>query len=376
VFNSSVIAGFIAYLGMGKNRSLAAISPTATEATSELPHLLIVTTRQIHSERGQRNFVHFIHPTQNKFNIVFNRQKFNQSDRYMINETFTDVILAAGSTINIMVHGFNTGWEDSIALANDFFEGLGKRENDLDILFNWTTESVGNFDKGRGNFWFKNMSETALMYAFRLPLDIFQEYLRSVDQISVSAEKLTNLIETLHRTFPEKKINLFAHSMGGKIAMQAIHSFYRQNPNTSENAIAQLVLASPDIDYQEFNRLFARVSQVCGRTTLYVSPRDLALYLANRVRERRELNDNSRVGVPKINLKGVRRKHIDYITYKGGRFQVNHTFFTREKCVLNDIAELFSIKKGSARRADDREIGKKLYRVSATHDNVFKLRAF
>lgn len=86
-----------------------------------------------------------------------------------------------------------------------------------------------------------------------------------------------------------KEIILVAHSMGARMVIPAIEFVDRNSANADASNISNIILASPDIDRQDFERDIAeeilagrRVSRD-RRITVYVSRRDKALGLSRRL---------------------------------------------------------------------------------------------
>ncbi len=96
---------------------------------------------------------------------------------------------------------------------------------------------------------------------------------------------LTKLAE---RTWT-KEIVIVSHSMGARIVLPAIEFVDRASANADSSNISNIILASPDVDRQDFERdiaeeiLSARRVNNDRRITVYVSQKDRALTLSRRL---------------------------------------------------------------------------------------------
>ena len=86
-----------------------------------------------------------------------------------------------------------------------------------------------------------------------------------------------------------KEIVLVGHSMGARMVIPAVEFVDRNSPSADASNISNIILASPDVDRQDFERDIAeeilagrRVSRD-RRITVYVSRRDKALGLSRRL---------------------------------------------------------------------------------------------
>ena len=86
-----------------------------------------------------------------------------------------------------------------------------------------------------------------------------------------------------------KEIVLVSHSMGARLVLPAVDYVDRNSSNADSSNISNIILASPDIDRQNFERdiaeevLSARRVNNDRRLTVYVSAKDQALDLSRRI---------------------------------------------------------------------------------------------
>lgn len=95
-----------------------------------------------------------------------------------------------------------------------------------------------------------------------------------------------------------KDITVVAHSLGARLLIPAIEFIDRTSSNADASVISNIILASPDVDRQDFERdiaeevLSARRVNADRRITVYVSARDKALDVS------RKLHGYPRLGSP------------------------------------------------------------------------------
>lgn len=86
-----------------------------------------------------------------------------------------------------------------------------------------------------------------------------------------------------------KEIVLVSHSLGARLVLPAVEFVDRTTPNGDSSVISNIILASPDIDRQDFERdiaeeiLSARRVNNDRRITVYASAKDSALSLSDDV---------------------------------------------------------------------------------------------
>ncbi|QND55831.1 alpha/beta hydrolase [Mesorhizobium huakuii] len=96
------------------------------------------------------------------------------------------------------------------------------------------------------------------------------------DTIKLSAQHLADFLSLLHANFPDRTINIMAHSMGNRALMDVLQNA-NQYPGLSGAKFGQIFLAAPDIDSRAFRKAATAYSQLSARTTLYVCAADRAL---------------------------------------------------------------------------------------------------
>jgi esterase/lipase superfamily enzyme len=89
---------------------------------------------------------------------------------------------------------------------------------------------------------------------------------------------LAALLADLHRAMPDRPIDVFAHSMGARLAAGAMATC----PHAADGShvVDEAVLAAPDISLSDYRRAITRMPETFGHVTIYVSRADHALVLS------------------------------------------------------------------------------------------------
>ena len=98
-----------------------------------------------------------------------------------------------------------------------------------------------------------------------------------------------DFLQTMARQPWVKEIVLVSHSMGARLVLPAVDYVDRNSANADSSNISNIILASPDIDRQNFERdiaeevLSARRVNNDRRLTVYVSAKDQALNISRQI---------------------------------------------------------------------------------------------
>jgi esterase/lipase superfamily enzyme len=144
----------------------------------------------------------------------------------------------------IFVHGYNITFEASIVRAAQLAYDIGG--NLVPVAFSWPSEG-----------------HTEL-------------YVTDENNVDISAPALLDFLTELNTRFPNTKIHLIAHSLGGHVTL---HALQRAKLANRPQFLANLIFAAPDVDRDEFIAAFKhdKVHELAGRTTLYVAEADKPL---------------------------------------------------------------------------------------------------
>lgn len=107
------------------------------------------------------------------------------------------------------------------------------------------------------------------------------EYVADALQARKSAPAFVAFLTDLHRALSDRPIDVFAHSMGSRIATRAMALL--QPDANGKPYVPETVLAAPDVDLSDYRRAVARNPKPFGRVTIYVSRYDKALALSSFV---------------------------------------------------------------------------------------------
>jgi esterase/lipase superfamily enzyme len=215
----------------------------------------------------------------------------------------------------IFVHGFNTKFRDAVFRTAQIiwdiqFEGTV-------VLFSWPS---------RGEI---------------------ADYLYDKDSALGSRAALLRVIDDLRKAKFET-IDVIAHSMGNLIAIDALSN---ATPTKAPIAIAQLIMAAPDVDRDLFIQEIPRVAKVAKGLTLYASKNDKALQLSKRVAgsipRAGDVADSGPVIIKSVST-------IDVSAVGGELFGLNHNTFATTRNVLNDLKILLETGTPPPRLAEIR----------------------
>lgn len=157
---------------------------------------------------------------------------------------------AAGGHALVFVHGYNNNYEDSVfRLAQIVHDS---RMQAAPILFTWPSRAqlaAYEYDKESTNY-----SRTALEQS----------------------------LQVLASNPDVKDITILAHSMGTWLTMEALRQMGIRNGHLNPK-IANVILASPDIDIQVFAKQFVEMGRHNAKFTIFVSQDDKALAISSLI---------------------------------------------------------------------------------------------
>jgi len=89
------------------------------------------------------------------------------------------------------------------------------------------------------------------------------------------------LVTDLHRALPERALDVFAHSMGCRVAAGAMVTV--APPRGRHAIVTETVFAAPDMALRDYERAILREPEPFGRITIYASRRDRALLVSSLI---------------------------------------------------------------------------------------------
>ena len=91
-----------------------------------------------------------------------------------------------------------------------------------------------------------------------------------------NAHAFGHALEYVRATFPHVEFDIFAHSMGSRVAIRGVAATFADHKPVR---VQHLVLAAPDVQIGDYVATMRQASTI-GRATIYVSRRDKALFLS------------------------------------------------------------------------------------------------
>jgi esterase/lipase superfamily enzyme len=160
--------------------------------------------------------------------------------------------------------------------------------------------------------------------------------------LSWSVPYMTQFFEDLVRHAGKCKIDIVAHSLGARGALQAlVRMAYRKN---AEPIINELVLIAPDIDTDTFILELPLLRTVANQITVYVSENDKALRLS------REVHGYPRLGEGGEYITVVDDIETIDISNISNRRLSGHLYHLFDPEVISDLTDLLRTGKKAAER--------------------------
>jgi esterase/lipase superfamily enzyme len=160
--------------------------------------------------------------------------------------------------------------------------------------------------------------------------------------IRASELHLQEFITTILDNPAAERIDILAHSMGNQALLGVMERIRQKKGTAAFNRIANIILAAPDVDIDEFRQLASVYPSVARRTTLYISSKDLALKSSGIV------NDHPRAGFtpPVTIVPGIDTVEVSDIDLT----VLGHGYFAEASAVLYDMFDLLKSNRGPEQR--------------------------
>jgi len=160
-------------------------------------------------------------------------------------------------------------------------------------------------------------------------------YVGDRESAQLSAESLREYLETVVAETKAKRIHIIAHSMGNVPLNEALHTI---EPEALKKLnIGEMVLASPDLDPDLFQRTYRRLQERGATSTIYAASSDLALGLSSWLRDREQLGYIP-TGGPKKLVAGA--DLIDITAVNSDVFSLNHDIYANSPAIIDDLRQL------------------------------------
>ena len=176
---------------------------------------------------------------------------------------------------------------------------------------------------------------TAFLYSWPSAADA-RAYLFDEDSARLAIPHLEKFLRLVIDKTGAKHIHLIAHSMGNVPMINALKTVA-----TQENAkrINQIVLAAPDFDKKEFEKIAAAIIPIADNVTLYASSSDYAMKVARRARrDTPRAGDATTPPGPAI-ASGI--DTVDVSTLDSSIFSWNHNHYAESKELITDMSKMF-----------------------------------
>ncbi len=204
----------------------------------------------------------------------------------------------------IFIHGYNNSFEDAAIRAGQIGYDLGLKG--VMAFYSWPSE------------------------------DNPMKYSSDEASIQASEKYIKEFIRGFAQKSGAKKVHIIAHSMGNRGLLRAINDIQKETPNVR---FGQIILAAPDVDADLFKHISKAYTKISDRTTLYVSPKDKAVWMS------RIKHNHPRAGVvyPVSVIKDI---DTILVNFDFSLFALGHSYFAEEDRILKDIKRL--LRKNSS----------------------------
>lgn len=164
--------------------------------------------------------------------------------------------------------------------------------------------------------------------------------------VSWSAPHFERLLSDIHQRTQVRHVNVIAHSMGSRAALEALERMYLKSNQLQANSgsssmvdhrpIHQLILAAPDVDAVQFEtRYLNPLRNLSRNVTIYFSRSDRALQLSAGIHAAPRLG--LAANVLEL-LDGIEVIHIG----SHDLFGLGHSYYGTDPVVIDDLSRLLS----------------------------------
>lgn len=203
----------------------------------------------------------------------------------------------------VFVHGYNVSFDNAVRRAGQLANDLGF--DGPVFVFSWPSRE-------------KLLS-----------------YIGDRESAQLSADPLRKFLETVIAETKAKRIHIIAHSMGNVALNEALQSMEAEAMSTLN--LGEMVLASPDLDPDLFQRTYRRLQKRGATSTVYAASSDWALWSSSWLRDRPQLGYIP-PGGPKRIVPGT--DLIDITAVNTDIFSLNHDLYANSPAVISDLRRL------------------------------------
>jgi esterase/lipase superfamily enzyme len=204
----------------------------------------------------------------------------------------------------IFVHGFNTGFDDSLYRMAQIVWDL--QYSGVPVLFTWPSRGT------------------------------LVDYVYDRESALIARSSFISLLNMLEAEHGIKRIHVLAHSMGNFLVMEAL----RDQANAAAPAkLSELMMAAPDVDRDYYTLNAPQIRKVVAGMTLYASSADKALAasrtLAGGISRAGDVPAGGPIVLPQIDS-------IDVTAVGNDILGLNHDTFAVTRSVMDDIGMLLT----------------------------------
>jgi esterase/lipase superfamily enzyme len=255
---------------------------------------------------------HFTIP---RIQVFASEQEFIAAARAMVEEARRGN--SAGDHAFIFVHGFNMTFDAALFRTAQIAYDLGSDGVPFGVPFLFSWPSRGSPDP--------------------------RDYIADQGDARRSRRGLRQFLELVLNQSSARNVHVIAHSMGNVPVMELLEELAQTAP--AGVGINQIVLAAPDLDIPDFERIAAAIAPRIGPepqrlargVTMYASSRDVALTLARRARRdvvrAGEVTERGPLVVAGIDTIDISAIAHDY-------FSFNHSGYASQREVLSDVGAI------------------------------------
>jgi esterase/lipase superfamily enzyme len=210
----------------------------------------------------------------------------------------------APKTALIFVHGFDNTFEDALFRTAQIVWDL--QYPGLAVLFSWA--SAGDLSG----------------------------YVYDLNSAELARPAFTALLQSLKEKYAIEKVQIIAHSMGNKLVLDALSSY---SETANPDKVAQLIMAAPDVDRDNFIQMIPKVQRITQGMTLYASSADKALEASRipaKVPRAGDVPKEGPVILPNLET-------IDVTAVGNEIFGLDHSVFATNRDIMDDIKLVLAI---------------------------------
>ena len=164
-------------------------------------------------------------------------------------------------------------------------------------------------------------------------------YMGDRESAQLLADRLREFLEAVVAETKAKRIHIIAHSMGNVPLNEALHTLAPEA--LTKLNIGEMVLASPDLDPDLFERTYKRLQKLGAKSTIYAASSDRALGLSSWLRDRPQLGYIPSTRPTRL-VAGA--DFIDITGVNSDVFSLNHDIYANSPAIMSDLRRL--LKEG------------------------------